>query len=424
MRSAVEEILAYNRSFPPARLKGKLEKLTASPFGFFRGAFPLFAHDIRDGPFRRWTLLDLHGPIVGDLHTENFGAFRCITGDIVYDINDFDETTGGAYEFDLRRLSASLVLSAIDLKHSLGDGVNAVEKMARAYIHALARAARLRKRKEFEHFADTAEIRGLLYSAEEKSRTEFLKKLAHEVEPGRFAFRAGLDDYMPVSERRRKQVMAALPGFLETCVAPENAQPARYTFQDVAFRYAGCGSLGRSRYALLLGKGKKERETWSTLRLVEWKQALDSALESSKPHASKTRAVDVIRATVAFQLCPKRYLGYTRMERLPLQAREIGANDSRFSHRDFARLDRFGAAAAAFGELTARVHLLGAGRHVGPRLLPNLIAAREDRWVNRLLAFAAAYAERATSDYEDLLARSEEVAVAWSAGGRASTRNS
>src|SRR5262245_48904085 len=100
VRSAVDQILAFNRRFPRAQLQGKLERMTASHFTFFRATFHLFAYDLRDGWCRDWPLANVEGPIIGDLHTENFGAYRAVTDDIVYDINDFDEATEGSYEID------------------------------------------------------------------------------------------------------------------------------------------------------------------------------------------------------------------------------------------------------------------------------------------------------------------------------------
>src|SRR5258708_7085659 len=113
MRSAVDRILLYNRAFSTRRLSTKLAKMAATPFSFFRATFHLFAFDVLQGPFRWLPHLDASGPIVGDLHTENFGSLRAINGQIVYDINDFDETTNGYYEFDLRRLTTSLILASL-----------------------------------------------------------------------------------------------------------------------------------------------------------------------------------------------------------------------------------------------------------------------------------------------------------------------
>ena len=163
---------------------------------------------------------------------------------------------------------------------------------------------------------------------------------------------------------------------------------------------------------ILLDKSPK-KPSYGSLRLIEWKQSLASALVSPKPKFPKGRAKEVFEATMACQLFPKRYLGHTRMLDMPMQAREIGANDSRFSAKDFRELDRFMKAAGVFGSILARCHLLGSPSGVGPRAIPKLVAASEDRYVNGLLAFAAAYASQVGADFEELTARREEVHQAW-----------
>ena len=170
MRSAVDRILLYNRAFSTRRLSTKLVRMTATPFSFFRATFHLFSYDVLQGPFRWLPHLEARGPIVGDLHTENFGSLRAINGEIVYDINDFDETSTGCYEFDLRRLATSLILAALDNNCRYGEGVVAAEACLRSYLHTLARWGDFKKRVQFEKAPENAEVQGLLHKAKEKSR--------------------------------------------------------------------------------------------------------------------------------------------------------------------------------------------------------------------------------------------------------------
>ena len=412
MRSAVDAILKFNRDFHAVSLQAKLERLSSSPFFFFRGTFHLFARDVVDGIFRKWPCVDAAGPIVGDLHTENFGTYRSTGGEIVYDINDFDDCTNGPYEYDVRRLTASLVLAALDNKHAIGDGALAAETCARAYLDNLVRFGKLETREEFAGLKQRRDTRDVLASAVEKSRTDMMKRVAVESSEGNFVLH-NKENYIPVAEKTRHSIMEALPLYLKTCLAPENAEPQRYTFQDVAFRIAGCGSLGRRRYAVLLGKGKGP-ESFDTLRLIEWKGAYDSAMEYSKPHQSKDRARDLLRSTVAFQVLPKRYLGYTMFEGQPMQAREIGANDARFNAKEFTDLGRFANAARIFGEITARVHLISSLGKAGPRAIAHELAGSgQERWIQRMVAFAVAYTDRTLDDYAEFCSRRKEIAEQW-----------
>ena len=422
MRSAVSEVLAYNRPFLKQpfgveSLRRKLENLAASPFAFMRGTFHLFAHDVTTGPFRKWGAVKATGRIIGDLHTENFGSFRSISGDIVYDINDFDETTTGLYDSDLRRLATSIVVAGVDSGLRFGEGVQAAGEMLYSYIETLVRMGRAKDRRQFASMEDPESLKKLLSVAAEKSRVEFLRSLVVESGRGCFVLRPS-EKSQPLSEAQRDRVEKAVPAFLKNCIVPPGAKLQRYRFHDAAFRFAGCGSLGRERYSVLVGKGIDKYDTIESLRLIEFKDSLDSALDSNIPHARKRRAEDVINSCVGFQLAPKRYLGFTSIGGEPLQARELGANDARFSHKQFKNFDRFRAASAIFGQITARAHLLASLGDEGPRTIPHEFPGRTDRFINRILAFAGVYTEQVALDHDDFRAARDRVASEWRAQGK------
>ena len=91
----------------------KYEHMAASPFGFFRGAVPLMAADL--APLPTTGLLT---QICGDAHVQNLGAFEAPDGRLIFDINDFDETVVGPWEWDVKRMSASLVLAGREAGNS------------------------------------------------------------------------------------------------------------------------------------------------------------------------------------------------------------------------------------------------------------------------------------------------------------------
>ena len=90
----------------PALLEIKWERMAASPFGFFRGAVPVMAADLAVLPHT-----GLATQLCGDAHVRNLGAYAAPDGRLVFDINDFDETIRGPFEWDLKRMAVSLVLA-------------------------------------------------------------------------------------------------------------------------------------------------------------------------------------------------------------------------------------------------------------------------------------------------------------------------
>src|SRR5580700_4426435 len=113
----VELLVDASRDRLPELLPIKWARMVASPFGFFRGAVPLMAADLASLTTAGDTV-----QICGDAHVRNLGAFASPTGAVVFDINDFDETMPGPWEWDVKRLAASLVLSGREAAHSVGAG--------------------------------------------------------------------------------------------------------------------------------------------------------------------------------------------------------------------------------------------------------------------------------------------------------------
>ena len=96
----------------PALIKLKYELMAQSPFGYFRGAAPVMAADLAALPST-----GILSQLCGDAHVRNLGAYAAPDGRLVFDINDFDETIRGPFEWDLKRMAASLVLAGRESRH-------------------------------------------------------------------------------------------------------------------------------------------------------------------------------------------------------------------------------------------------------------------------------------------------------------------
>src|SRR5271154_1999301 len=104
-RGPVELLQESMRGRIPHLATLKYERMLESPFGYFRGAVPVMAADLGTHPNT-----GIMNQICGDAHVRNLGAYAAPDGRLVFDINDFDETIAGPFEWDLKRLSTSLVL--------------------------------------------------------------------------------------------------------------------------------------------------------------------------------------------------------------------------------------------------------------------------------------------------------------------------
>jgi uncharacterized protein (DUF2252 family) len=112
--------------------------MLASPFAFFRGAAAVMAEDLASTP-----ITDVRLQACGDAHLGNFGVFGSPERNIVFDVNDFDETLPAPWEWDVKRLAASVALAARNLQIT-GQACQAtVLDTVRAYRERMRGLARL-----------------------------------------------------------------------------------------------------------------------------------------------------------------------------------------------------------------------------------------------------------------------------------------
>src|SRR5262249_13263757 len=112
----------------------KFERMRASPFAFFRGAVEIMAADL--GASNR---TDLEVQLCGDAHLKNFGFFATPASDVILDINDFDQTQRGPWEWDVKRCAASIVLAG----RVAGDNEGACKQAARLFLEEYSRWMRV-----------------------------------------------------------------------------------------------------------------------------------------------------------------------------------------------------------------------------------------------------------------------------------------
>ena len=139
-------------------------RMAASPFAFFRGAAVVMAHDL--APVAR-TGLDVQ--LGGDAHLANFGGFASPERALVFDLNDFDETHPGPFEWDLKRLAASFEIAGRDRGFSESDRRAAVLAAVRSYREAMAGFAEERNLDVWYARLDADTIEARLAGARDKA---------------------------------------------------------------------------------------------------------------------------------------------------------------------------------------------------------------------------------------------------------------
>jgi uncharacterized protein (DUF2252 family) len=392
-------ILRFNQDRKPKLLRLKLRRMLEDPFTFFRGTNHLFVGN--------WPELQPPevGPdilICGDLHLENFGAYRTAEGDFRYDINDFDEAMVAPSSIDLVRCTTSIFLAAEQWRlmptHATSMALAYLEHYRKAVLAATNAGAVGEVAPRSGHGA----IWELLGSTASGIQEALLARHTKRKANGHPSIRRA-DNHPEVSHKRFELIREAVEAYGQKMGTPD-----AFRVHDVTGRIAGVGSLGVRRYlALLEGEGPPDG-----YRLFDIKQAEPSALAgctiAPQPDYGDDEARRVVHAQTMLQGHPCAGLDAIRIGQHPYRIREMIPEENRSS------LDRFRKQPAKLREAVETAGLLTAWSHLrGSRLALGLNQdQKQDHWpeladwsagaaIDAVLAAAARYAERTNQEFAE-----------------------
>jgi uncharacterized protein (DUF2252 family) len=311
-------------------------RMSASPFAFFRGAAYVMAHDLAMSP-----KTGIQVQLCGDAHLLNFGVFASPERDLVFDLNDFDETLAGPWEWDVKRLAASIAVAARDRGIGLKRRSEIVQSAVAQYRSAMHRLAGMNTLDVWYARVDESELsdelRQLrprqarnLESEAAKARmndnARAFAKLARQVNgSARIAADPPLivpiDDLLP--DLQAKQLKKALQMLFEAYRASLSGNLRhlvdRYQYADAARKVVGVGSVGtRAWVVLLLGRDSDDP------LFLQAKEAERSVLE---PFVGKTEFDNqgrrVVEGQRVMQAASDIFLGWLRTTDIDGESRDF-----------------------------------------------------------------------------------------------------
>ena len=269
----VELLLADEGDRIPELLPLRHERMAASPFAFYRGSAIIFAADAASRPDT-----GLRAQLCGDAHLANFGGYATPERELVFDLNDFDETCPGPFEWDLSRLAASFEVGGRANGLDQASRALAVQAVATGYCSRMAElgrmgnlelvAARMLVSDAGAEVKATASrdamrrFRDNVRKTRSRNRMKALAKLT-EVVDGELRFLSDPPILVRIhelfeddlAELVRQHVGAALDGYRESLSPDRRALMDRYRLVDVARKVVGVGSVGtRCWVALFVGR--------------------------------------------------------------------------------------------------------------------------------------------------------------------------
>ncbi|MFI9615245.1 DUF2252 domain-containing protein [Streptomyces sp. NPDC052023] len=395
----------------------RYSRMLESPFRFYRGAAAIMAMDLGPLPGTGLTV-----QLCGDAHLLNFRLLASPERHLVFDINDFDETLAGPFEWDVKRLAASLVIAARANGFSTGEQNRAVDACVRAYRKRMRAFAGMGTLDVWYAQDDVGHLRALLdapMSREARRRTDratakartrthlqAFEQLTRATAQGRRIapdppLITPLRDLVPGTgeEAQAQELGALLDAYAHSLSSERRHLLRRYRLVDVARKVVGVGSVGtRCWIALLLGRDDDDP------LLLQAKEAQESVLApytGGEPWDNQGRRV--VAGQRLIQTSSDIFLGWTHTVGLDGRDRDFYIRQlrdwkgiARPETMDPALLTQFG---GLCGGSLARAH----ARSGDPVAIAAYLGGSA-RFERALTEFAQSYADRNERDFEALKA--------------------
>jgi uncharacterized protein (DUF2252 family) len=403
-RDPVAILEATDRTRVPELVPVRYERMLASPFTFLRGAAVVMAEDLRHQPTAGISVQSC-----GDCHLMNFGAFATPEQNILFDINDFDETLPGVdFTADLKRLAASVAVAALAANVSKRGAKAIVATSVEAYRTRMRNLAKLspmeiwhskvdlaREVEGIEHRALRRELRGILAKARDHlAEDDNFPHLVQGKKP-RIADRPPLIYHFTAKGDARHHVHArrAFDAYASRLAPDRLCLVDRYALKDVAFKVVGVGSVGTfcAIGLFMCGDG--------TPLFLQIKEAGKSVLERLGQKFKGHQGQRVVEGQRIMQASSDIFLGWTEDEASnrqfyvrQLKNRRLGSISDLVEEQ----------ALASYGRLCGRTLARAHARSADPAVLAGYMGKR-DVFDDALASFAIAYAARTKEDYDRLI---------------------
>ena len=317
-------------------------RMMVSPFTFYRGAAKIMAADLADTPTAGLTV-----QLCGDAHLSNFGVFASPERELLFDLNDFDETLPGPFEYDVKRLAASFTIGARNNGFSKADARAATSAAVTAYRETMREFAAMgtmevwyarmsaddllksvreavvkddknkKSHKGKEESRQVTAARKGMDKARTRDSLQALSKLG-EVVDGRYRIASQPPIVIPVRELAatygmsgddvRTMIYKQHRAYRATLQTDRRHLLERFEVVDMARKVVGVGSVGTRAFIVLL-EGRDERDPL----FLQVKEATRSVLEDHLPKSRHSQhGARVVHGQRMMQAASDIYLGWTK----------------------------------------------------------------------------------------------------------------
>ena len=414
---------AQNANREPDLVPVRHGRMLVSPFTFYRGAAKVMAADLKDTPRAGLT-----AQLCGDAHVSNFGVFASPERALLFDLNDFDETLPGPFEYDVKRMAASFTIAGQNNGFTNAAAHDVTLASVRAYREAMAEFAQMRTMDIWYAHLSEQELMSAINTARGTAKDKEQRKEAKEGEKAakKGALKARTRDSLQALSKLAEHVDGnyrivsqppiVIPSrelFASYGMSPDEVQNAiheqfrayRATLQDdrrhlleqfevidVARKVVGVGSVGTRAFIVLL-QGRDQQDPL----FLQIKEATASVLEDHLPKSRyKQHGERVVQGQRMMQASSDIYLGWTKGVEANRWLYWRQLRDMKFSV-DVESLKAFGLTflARECGWTLARAH----ARSGDPIAIGGYLG-KSDAFDRSITDFSERYADQNEKDYQ------------------------
>ena len=395
----LQTILAQNEIRDSKLVPIRFGRMSASRWNFFRGAAAVMAADLASRPNTGLTV-----QLCGDAHVLNFGLWATPERNLGFDVRDFDESLPGPFEWDVKRLAASLVVAGRDNDLEKETIAAAVTSALEAYQGAMQRYAR---KPELDIWYDATHVDNLLEHFEDADRGEvevFIeKRQVRRTNQGAFnklttmaGGRPRITEDPPIrvaisDAEQADLVHHLLAEYRQTLQDDRQVLFDRFTLVDVVRQVVGVGSVGMRVY-LLLFEGRSGVDPL----FLQVKQAGPSVYEPFlEPSVYDQHGARVINGKRLIQAATDIFVGWGSIEGHDYYVRQF--RDMKIVPSTALIAHRLAEFASASGDALARAHA-----RTGDPMAIDAYIGKGPNFVSEVSRFAHAYADQNDRDYAQL----------------------
>lgn len=392
----------------------KYQKMLESPFRFFRGSAYLFYYDMSIIPFPYHTSNDKPTWIQGDLHMENFGAFQNEQGEIVFDVNDFDEGYIGSYLYDVLRMSVSIALFCDGMSLTDEELKERISHYLESYYRQLKRFKKLKDNPYSFSFTSkntTGPVKKVLKKLQKRQGDHLLKDITYINEDNNRVF-AWSEEIQPVSEEERNMLESCITDYYHSLDAEDKRDVSYYSIKDIARKHgSGTASIGLERYYLLIEGGKDANGLDDlVLEVKEVRTPIPAYfLPFQKGFWEKYehQGERVVATQKAMHHLEDPHLGYLTINDRHFYVRERSPYKKKIKASQLERLKDIDSTLEIMGKLTAKIHSRADvdyqsdlfSYHSEAEIL-NAIGEDFDAFKTQLVLVSQSYKEQVKNDYQ------------------------